>query len=132
LFPEDVFFCVKLNDENLLYCPNFILDTFSFENIYNEDTIYGHRIYNYMSNEKLESFKEDRIIYRLLMEVGTRLGSLNIFLQNIPVHTDIVKDFGENVEGERIRNFYYLLDNLYFQSKKLKIQLTMKMYHQIR
>jgi hypothetical protein len=60
--------------------------------------------------EKLESFKEDRIIYRLLMEVGTRLGSLNIFLQNIPVHTDIVKDFGENVEGERIRNFYYLLD----------------------
>jgi len=60
--------------------------------------------------EKLETFKEDRIIYRLLMEVGKRLGSLNLFLQNIPIHTDIVKDFGDNVEGERIRNFYYLLD----------------------
>ena len=61
LFPEDVFFCVKLKDENLLYCPNYILDTFSFENIYNENTIYGHRIYNYMSNEKLESFIEMKI-----------------------------------------------------------------------
>jgi hypothetical protein len=61
LFPEDVFFCVKLNDENLLYCPNFILDTFSFENIYNENTIYGHSIYNYMSYEKLEWFIEMKI-----------------------------------------------------------------------
>jgi hypothetical protein len=54
LIPEDVFFCIKMKDENLLYCPNFILDTFSFENIYNEDTVYGHSIYNYMTYEKLE------------------------------------------------------------------------------
>ena len=61
LFPEDVFFCIKLKDENLLYCPNFILDIFSFENIYNENTIYGHSIYNYMSYEKLEWFIEMKI-----------------------------------------------------------------------
>ena len=60
--------------------------------------------------EKLETFKNDRTIYRLLMEVGKRLGSLNLFLQNLPVHTEIVKDFGDNVEGERIRRFYQLMD----------------------
>jgi hypothetical protein len=60
--------------------------------------------------EKLEEFKEDRILYRLLQEVGRNLASLNTFLQNLPVHTDMVKDMGENVEGERVRNFYHLLD----------------------
>jgi hypothetical protein len=60
--------------------------------------------------EKLETFKEDRIIYRLLMEVGQRLTSLNTFLQNLPIHTEMVKDFGNNVEGEQIRSFYYILD----------------------
>jgi hypothetical protein len=61
LFPEDVFFCAKLKDENLLYCPNYILNTFSFENIYNENTVYGHRIYNIMSHEKLKWFIEMKI-----------------------------------------------------------------------
>jgi hypothetical protein len=60
--------------------------------------------------EKLEEFKEDRTIYRLLQEVTRNLTSLNIFLQNIPVHTDMVKDVGEGVEGERIRQFYHLMD----------------------
>jgi hypothetical protein len=60
--------------------------------------------------EKLETFKNDRTIYRLLMEVGQRLTSLNLFLQNLPVHTEMVKDFGESVEGERVRTFYQLLD----------------------
>lgn len=60
--------------------------------------------------EKLETFKNDRTIYRLLMETGQRLTSLNLFLQNLPVHTEMVKDFGDNVEGERVRTFYQLLD----------------------
>jgi len=60
--------------------------------------------------KKIETFKEDRILYRLLMEISQRLSGLNMFLQNIPVSTEIIKDFGEDVEGERIRNFYHLLD----------------------
>lgn len=60
--------------------------------------------------EKLEEFKGDRIIYRLLQEVSTKLVSLNVFLQNLPVHTEMVKDLGEGVEGERVRSFYHLMD----------------------
>ena len=60
--------------------------------------------------EKLETFKNDRTIYRLLMDVGQKLTSLNLFLQNLPVNTEMVKDFGESVEGERVRTFYQLLD----------------------
>jgi hypothetical protein len=60
--------------------------------------------------EKIETFKEDRVLYRLLMEISQRLSGLNMFLQNIPVSTEIVKDFGDDVEGERIRRFYHLLD----------------------
>ena len=56
--------------------------------------------------EKLETFKQDAVINRLLMEVGRRLASLNLFLQNLPVHTEMVKDLGEN----GVRTFYHLLD----------------------
>jgi hypothetical protein len=60
--------------------------------------------------ENIETFKEDRILYRLLMEISQRLSGLNMFLQNIPISTEIVKDFGDDVEGERVRRFYHLLD----------------------
>jgi hypothetical protein len=60
--------------------------------------------------EKMEEFKGDRIIYRLLQEVSVRLVGLNVFLQNLPIHTEMVKDLGENVEGERVRSFYHLMD----------------------
>jgi hypothetical protein len=56
--------------------------------------------------EKLETFKQDAVINRLLMEVGRRLASLNMFLQNLPVHTEMVKNLGEN----GVRTFYHLLD----------------------
>jgi hypothetical protein len=60
--------------------------------------------------EKIEKFKEDKILYRLLQEVGNRLSNLNTFMHNIPVFTDMVKDMGGEVEGERIRTFHCLFD----------------------
>jgi hypothetical protein len=60
--------------------------------------------------EKLEQFKEDRIIYRLLMDITNRLKNLNMFLQNLPITTEIVKNFDGVVEGDPIRNFYLLFD----------------------
>jgi hypothetical protein len=60
--------------------------------------------------EKLEQFKNDRIINRLLIEITNRLKSLNMFLKNLPITTEILKDFGDTVEGDSVRNFYLLLD----------------------
>ena len=47
--------------------------------------------------EKLETFKGDNVLLRLLQEVNTRLVSMNAFMQHIPVHTEIVKDIDENM-----------------------------------
>jgi hypothetical protein len=41
--------------------------------------------------EKMESFKKDTVVTRLLMEVSTRLIELNVFTQNIPIITPIKK-----------------------------------------
>jgi hypothetical protein len=63
--------------------------------------------------DKLEEFKEDQVLYRLLQEVGRNLASLNQFLQNLPVYTEMVKDVGQEVEGsaeQSIRQFYHLMD----------------------
>jgi hypothetical protein len=60
--------------------------------------------------QKLEEFKQDKVLYLLLQDIAPRLTTLNLFLQNLPIHTDIVKDFGDNVEGEPIRHFYHFMD----------------------
>ena len=63
--------------------------------------------------DKLEEFKEDKVLYRLLQEVGRNLVNLNQFLQDLPVHTEMVKDVGEGIEGsaqQSIRQFYHLMD----------------------
>ena len=44
------------------------------------------------------------------MEIDNRLTDLPIFLQNLPFFTDIIKDMGDEVEGERIRSFHCLFD----------------------
>jgi hypothetical protein len=59
---------------------------------------------------KLEKFKGDTVLLRLLQEIDTRLTDLPIFLQNLPFFTEIVKDMGDDVEGERVRSFYCLFD----------------------
>jgi hypothetical protein len=60
--------------------------------------------------EKIEKFKGDDVLLRLLIEIDVRLTDLNIFIQNIPLFTEIVKDLGDEVEGERIRSFHCLFD----------------------
>jgi hypothetical protein len=42
--------------------------------------------------EKIETFKSDKAITRLLTEVSSRLIELNVFTQNIPVITPIIKN----------------------------------------
>jgi hypothetical protein len=44
------------------------------------------------------------------MEVDNHLTDLPIFLQNLPFFTEIIKDVGDDVEGERIRSFHCLFD----------------------
>jgi len=53
---EDVYFAELLYENNLLNCTNDIADSFSFENIFLENSIYGHQIYNSISLDKLDSF----------------------------------------------------------------------------
>jgi hypothetical protein len=47
--------------------------------------------------EKLEPFKGDTTLLRLLQDVTTRLTSLDAFLKHIPVHTDILKEVDKEV-----------------------------------
>jgi hypothetical protein len=60
--------------------------------------------------EKIEKFKGDLVLMRLLQEIDIRLTDLPIFLQNLPFFTEIVKDMGDDVETDRIRSFYCLFD----------------------
>ena len=44
---------------------------------------------------KLHKFKSDKIITRLLLEVGRRLSTITMFMENIPLQTEFVKDIDE-------------------------------------
>ena len=59
---EDIFFSEKLSLDGLHNCTEEIADKFSFENIYNENSIYGHQIYNSIGLEKLDEFIRKNII----------------------------------------------------------------------
>jgi hypothetical protein len=60
--------------------------------------------------ENIEKFKGDTIMMRLLNEVSEKLVDLNRFLQNIPVHTDIVKKFIGADDKQEVHRFYSLFD----------------------
>lgn len=62
--------------------------------------------------EKIEKFKGDKVMLRLLQELSTsdRFTDLPLFLKNLPFFTEIVKDMGEEVEGEQVRSFHCLFD----------------------
>ena len=57
--------------------------------------------------EKLQRFKSDKIITRLLLEVGKRLSTITMFMENIPIRTEIVKD----VDGTR-QTFHNIFDKI--------------------
>lgn len=55
--------------------------------------------------EKLQRFKSDKIIMNLLTEVGKRLSTITMFMENIPVQTEIIK----NMDGTR-QTFHGIFD----------------------
>ena len=55
--------------------------------------------------QKIEKFKEDKVLLRLLTEIDTKLLDINLFLENIPIQTEIIKI----VDGEIVK-FHSLLD----------------------
>jgi len=58
---EDIFFAESLYNENLLNCTDCIADKFSFENIYCENSIYAHQIYNTIKLEDMDNFMYRKI-----------------------------------------------------------------------
>jgi hypothetical protein len=58
---EDLFFSYYLNYENLNNCSASIADKFSFENIFNNESIYAHQIYNTIKLEDLDTFVNTKI-----------------------------------------------------------------------
>jgi len=59
---EDLFFSYYLYQENLNNCYDRIADMFSFENIYIDDSIYAHQIYNTIKLEDLDNYVYSKLI----------------------------------------------------------------------
>jgi hypothetical protein len=59
---EDVFLCELLFENNLHNCTNEIADKFSFENIFNDNSIYAHQIYNTIKLDDLNNFVYNKLI----------------------------------------------------------------------
>jgi hypothetical protein len=59
--------------------------------------------------EELEEFRQDTVLVRLLQEVSERLNDLNIFVKNIPVHTEVVREYSGE-EGPVVKTFYSMFN----------------------
>jgi hypothetical protein len=59
--PEDMYFAKYLYEKNILMNDSTICDEFSFENIYNEESIYCHALYECISLQKMEEYICNRI-----------------------------------------------------------------------
>jgi hypothetical protein len=59
---EDIYFSELLYESNLLDCTNDIADLFSFENIFNNNSIYAHQIYNTISLGDLDNFIKEKLL----------------------------------------------------------------------
>lgn len=59
--PEDVYFAKYLFKENKLNNNKFLCDEFSFENVHNDNSIYGHAIYESIELDKIENYISNRI-----------------------------------------------------------------------
>jgi hypothetical protein len=60
-YPEDIFFSELLYEEKLNICDQYIAHRFSFENIYNENSIYGHQIYKSVDYNDLDIFISNKL-----------------------------------------------------------------------
>ena len=63
-YAEDVFFCELLTDNFLHNCTEEIASKFSFEAVFNEESLYGHQIYMAINYKDLEGF-----MYRKLRNI---------------------------------------------------------------
>ena len=59
--PEDIYFAKYLHEKNILMNDSKICDEFSFENVYNEDSIYCHALYECIALHKIEDYICNRI-----------------------------------------------------------------------
>lgn len=58
---EDIYFSEVLYENNLMNCTKDIADMFSFENIFNKNSIYAHQIYNTISLDNLDLYIKENI-----------------------------------------------------------------------
>jgi hypothetical protein len=61
-YAEDIYFAEVLYENNLLNCTIEIADMFAFENIFNDNSIYAHQIYNTISLNNMDTFINDKLI----------------------------------------------------------------------
>ena len=66
---EDVFFAEMLYENNLYNCTEDVADRFAFENIYNDNSIYAHQIYNTVKMEDMDKFIYDKL-YKMNAEIN--------------------------------------------------------------
>lgn len=59
--PEDIYFAKYLYEKNILMNDFAICDEFSFENVYNEESIYCHALYECIALHKIEDYICNRI-----------------------------------------------------------------------
>ena len=62
--------------------------------------------------EELEEFKQDEVLVRLFKEVSDRLFDLNVFVQSIPVHTEVVREFPGDDGKPVIKTFYSMFNKI--------------------
>jgi hypothetical protein len=60
--------------------------------------------------EELEEFKQDEVLVRLFKEVSDRLLDLNTFVNSIPVHTEVVREFPGDDGKPIIKTFYSMFN----------------------
>lgn len=61
-YAEDIYFAERLFENNLLNCTNEIADMFSFENIFNNFSVYSHQIYNTISINEMDDFIKNKLL----------------------------------------------------------------------
>jgi len=61
--------------------------------------------------EELNEFRQDVVLVRLLQEVNRSLNDLDIFVKNIPVHTEVVRTV-PGQDGPVIKTFYSMFNKI--------------------
>jgi len=60
---------------------------------------------------KIERFKGDEVLMQLLVAVNERFTDLNAFVQNIPIHTEVVKEFfDKDTNVNETKTFHSIFD----------------------